>query len=133
MHGTCKPYRATGFGVVVVFRGGELLGFGFGTSPSHIASAAAAELWALRFVLSLNPFPPKVKTYCQSIISAARRGTSAVTHHSRQHARAWTGIVEFVGDDVSSLVTNGLVVWVLVVRPDEGANDAGHARRRIAN
>ncbi len=68
--------RCIGFGmVVVVGQSGALLGYGYGSPPSRITTAAAAELWAIDFVLVLNPSTPLIKTDCMSIITAARRGT----------------------------------------------------------
>ena len=73
--GKWTQLRCTGFGVVVVSQGGALLGYGYGSPPSRITTAAAAELWAVDFVLALNPCAPMIKTDCMSIITAARRGT----------------------------------------------------------
>ena len=64
--------RCIGFGVVVVSNEGKLLGYGYGSPPSRIATAAAAELWAIDFVISVNAFPPKMKTDCMSILTSAR-------------------------------------------------------------
>ena len=58
--GKWAPLRCTGFGVVVVSQCGALLGYGYGSPPSRITTAAAAELWAVDFVLALE-------THTQSI------------------------------------------------------------------
>jgi len=104
--------RCTGFGVVVVSNEGKLLGYGYGSPPSRIATAAAAELWAIDFVISLNAFPPKMKTDCMSILTSARGGTIAATCASRPLARLWRNIAENVGIDISTLLKDGLLTWV---------------------
>ena len=85
--GQTSVFRCTGFGVVVVAASGELLGFGYGTPPSRIATAAAAELWAVDFVLAANPTAPRMKTDCLSIITAARSGVKSATSAARPLAR----------------------------------------------
>jgi hypothetical protein len=110
--GNWMAFRATGFGVVVVSAKGKLIGYGFGSPPSRIATAAAAELWAIDFVIGVNAFPPKMKTDCMSILSAARAGTAAVTAASRPLARLWKKIAENISIDVSELVRNGIISWV---------------------
>ena len=69
--GSCRQLRATGFGLVVVAEDGELLGYGFGTPPTRIATAAAAELWAIQVAMSLSPSLPRIKTDCLSILTSA--------------------------------------------------------------
>ena len=110
--GKWAPLRCTGFGVVVVSQCGALLGYGYGSPPSRITTAAAAELWAVDFVLALNPCAPMIKTDCMSIITAARRGTECVTDASRPLARLWRSIADSLDDDVGALVEQGALTWI---------------------
>ena len=110
--GRWAPLRCTGFGVVVVALSGALIGFGFGTPPNRITTAAAAELWAIDFVLGINPTPPKIKTDCMSIIAAARTGTKMVTDASRPLARLWRSIEDSLDGDIGVLVRDGHLNWI---------------------
>ena len=56
LNGPWKPYRSTGFGVVVTSEAGHLLGFGNGAPPPWCKTAASAEAWALQTILSITPF-----------------------------------------------------------------------------
>ena len=104
VHGQWKPLRCTGFGIVVVASDGKLLGYGYGTPPTRIATAAAAELWAIDFVLAMRPSPPRMKADCMSILSAARGGSHAATSAARPLARLWRSIEDFLDGDVSHLL-----------------------------
>jgi len=57
--GAWSQLRATGFGLVVVYQSGELIGYGFGAPPTRIATAAAAELWGDPHCDGAFPFPPQ--------------------------------------------------------------------------
>ena len=79
-----------------------------GGSPlSRITIVAAAELWAVDFVLALNPCAPMIKIDCMSIITAARRGTQCVTDASRPLARLWRSVADSLDGDVGALVEQG--------------------------
>ena len=60
--GSWKQLRASGFGLVVVATNGELIGYGFGTPPTRVTTAAAAELWAIQVAMLLSPTLPNIKT-----------------------------------------------------------------------
>ena len=77
--GRCTALRAMGFAIVVVARSGELLGYGFGEPPSRIATAAAAQLWAIQTVLALCPCTPQIKADCLPILTTAAVGTAQAT------------------------------------------------------
>ena len=111
--GRWTALRCTGFGVVVVAEDGQLLGYGFGTPPTRIATAAAAELWAIDFVLSCNPRPPKIKTDCMSILTAARSGSESATSASRPLARLWRSIQDSLDGDIFTLIDQDLLSWIL--------------------
>ena len=110
--GKWTQLRCTGFGVVVVSQSGALLGYGFGTPPSRITTAAAADLWAVDFVLAMNPCAPMINTDCMSIITAARRGTQSVTDASRPLARLWRSVADSLDGDVGMLAELGLLSWI---------------------
>jgi len=110
--GKWAPLRTTGFGIAVVASDGELIGFGYGTPPSRIYTAAAAELWAIAAIIDMCPFPPKMKTDCLSLISAAKAGTVSATDGSRQLARMWKAIAANLGADISALVLHGRLTWI---------------------
>jgi hypothetical protein len=112
LNGRWKELRVTGFGIVVATREGRLLGYGFGWPPSWCATAAAAEAWALQTVISICPFPPAIRTDCQSLLDTARAGTMSATTAKKPLARVWQLIADCVGADVSSLMTGGLLVWL---------------------
>ena len=110
--GIWRQLRTTGFGLVVVSEQGELLGYGSGSPPSRVSTAACAELWAILVALSMRPALPRIKTDCLSILTSARAGNAAVTGHHKMLARIWNSITAIVGDDVSSMVESGLWQWV---------------------
>ena len=110
--GKWTMFRTTGFGIAVVASDGELLGFGYGTSPTRIYTAAAAELWALATIIDMSPFPPTTKTDCMSLITVAKAGTTSATNGSRQLARLWKAIATNLGTDISDLVRNGRLTWI---------------------
>ena len=87
--GQTNPFRCTGFGIVVTSAQGELLAYGLGWPPSWCDTAAAAEAWALQFVVCSCPFLPDIRTDCQALISTAASGTKEATHHGRPLARIW--------------------------------------------
>jgi hypothetical protein len=104
--------RSTGFGIVVVSKSGKLLGFGYGAPPSRIATAAAAELWAIDFALSTSPTAPRMKTDCMSILTAARGGSVSATAASRPLARIWRSIEDSLDGDLASLMNDGRLSWI---------------------
>ena len=91
LYGKWKPYRTTGFAVVVVHQG-TLIGYGNGSPPHWCNTAAAAEAWALATVLSQCPFVPHMRTDCMSLLRAAEGGQESSTNAKRQLARIWNAI-----------------------------------------
>ena len=107
-----KYYRATGFGVVVASRDGELLGYGLGNAPGWCSTAASAEAWALQVVLSQCPFPPQMRTDCLSLLKTAEHGAASATASSRMLARIWSLMASHLDGDIASLVGSGNLVWM---------------------
>ena len=112
INGGQVDFRATGIGIAVVSDDGELIGYGYGSPPSWVATAAAAELWATETVLSNTPFPPKIKTDCLSILTAAHGGSQTAERHDRSLARLWRSIRGIIGQDARSLIDNGNLCWI---------------------
>ena len=71
LNGRWKALRATGFGIAVVSKQGDLLAYGLGCPPSWCSTAAAAEVWAVQVILTLCPFAPQMHTDCMAIITIA--------------------------------------------------------------
>ena len=55
LNGRRKAVKATGFGIAVVSKHGDLLAYGLGRPPSWCSTAAAAEVWAVQVILTLCP------------------------------------------------------------------------------
>ena len=91
---------------------GVLLAFGFGRPPARCKTAAAAEAWALYIVLDENAFMPHVRTDCQSLLSAAMAGSAIAGGADKVLGRIWRDIASIVGDDVSTIVSSGKLVWL---------------------
>jgi hypothetical protein len=112
LDGKWKALRCAGFGIVVVSATGDLLGYGLGWPPSWCTTAAAAEAWALQFVVDYCPFVPAIRTDCQALVTTAASGTPSATHHTRPLARVWKRIAHSAGDDIADMVSCGKLVWV---------------------
>ena len=112
LHRQWKALRVTGFGVAIVSQHGDLLAYGLGWPPSWCSTAAAAETWALQFILRATPFPPTMKTDCLSLLATCRLGSKRATHHSRVLARVWVAISEAMDIDITALHEQGNLVWV---------------------
>jgi len=110
LHGKWLQYRSTGFGIVVATSDGDLLGYGHGAPPHWCSTAAAVETWAIQTILSVCPFPPQMRTDCQSILKIAAEGSAKATHASRQLARLWVRIDAILEQDVACLVHTGVLV-----------------------
>jgi hypothetical protein len=110
LDGKWKPLRATGFGVAVVARDGQLLGFGQGSPPSWCYTAAAAEAWALQVVVGMCPMPPAMRTDCLSLLRTAEDSISNATAPSKQLARVWQMIITALDGNLQCLA--GLLVWM---------------------
>jgi hypothetical protein len=87
LDGEHVDFRAVGFAIVVVAPDGSLAAFGFGVPPSWVATAAAAEAWALHIALTQSLFPPMLRTDCQCILTVAGEGTAQATAATRPLAR----------------------------------------------
>lgn len=112
LNGTWKPYRSTGFGVVVTSRDGQLLGYGNGMPPHWCKTAASAEAWALCTILMITPFPPQMRTDCLSLLATAREGHAKATDPRSPLARIWCMISGALEGDLEQLDGGGLLVWM---------------------
>jgi hypothetical protein len=112
LDGEWNDFRAVGFAIVVVSDSQELLGYGHGCPPRWCNTAAAAEAWALSMALRLCPFPPPMKTDCLALLRTAEGGLASATASSRPLARIWSHIGNAMDGNISSLVVDGLLVWM---------------------
>ena len=112
LDGEWVDFRAAGFAVVVVAADGSLAGYGRGCPPEWCSTAAAAEAWALAFVLSANAFPPHIRTDCQALLSTAELGAQKAASASRPLARIWAAVANALDGDLNRLVREGLLVWM---------------------
>ena len=55
---------------------------------------------------------PNVRTDCQSLLSAAMAGTAIAGGADKVLGRIWRDIANIVGDDVSTIVSSGKLVWL---------------------
>ena len=99
-------YRTTGFAIVVVAPGGDLVAYGYGAPPSWCTTAAAAEAWALHMALALTAFPPFLRTDCQSLLKTAAEGTAQAHEASRPLARIWKLIADSLDGNIAILIIN---------------------------
>ena len=112
INGSWKSFRSTGFGIVVASTDGELLGCGNGVRPHWCMTAASTEAWALRTVLEVTPFPPKMRTDCLSLLTTARAGKAKATDPRKKLARIWCQIVEILGTNLEQLTQGDTLVWM---------------------
>ena len=112
LNGKWAPLRATGFGVAVVSKRGQLLGFGRGTPPHWCSTAAAAEAWALQEVLAMLPFPPHMRTDCQALLATLESGTGASGAANKPLARIWKYIANILGGCFRPMVEDDKLVWM---------------------
>ena len=112
LNGKWLPIRATGFGIAIVSAAGKLLGCGRGTPPHWCSTAAAAEAWALQFVLLLVPFPPQMRTDCQALLATLQQPVQNATAASRQLARIWVTVASALGGCFKSFAGANQLVWM---------------------
>jgi len=112
LNGRWKPYRSTGFGLVVTGADGQLLAYGRGQPPHWCRTAAAAEAWALCSVVTQAPFVPSVRTDCLSLITTAAAGIHKATEPRRLLARIWVLIGIALDGDIQQLGDSSTLVWV---------------------
>jgi hypothetical protein len=112
LDGKLIDFRAVGYAIVVVGPDGSLAGFGFGVPPTWVATAAAAEAWALHIALTQSLFPPLLRTDCQSLLTIAAEGSAQATAASRPLARIWALIAGSLDGDTAKLVRDGLLAWM---------------------
>ncbi len=109
LHDAFKVFgSALGFGVVIVSAEGDLLAVGCGRPPVCIWDAAGAELWAFYFVVSTNPFVPKVYTDCKGVLDGWQEGFESCTTVKKKLARTWRLIgaaLDFNFEQAASLTT----------------------------
>ena len=104
--------RAVGFALVIISRSLGLLAMGGGTTPWWCNTAAAAEAWALYITLSLNMFPPQMRTDCYALLTTAEGGIASATMASRPLARVWSLIGKAADNRIEALVQERLLVWI---------------------
>lgn len=112
LNGKWKPYRSTGFGIVVTGADGQLLAYGRGQPPHWCKTAAAAEAWALCSVVTQAPFVPSIRTDCLSLIATAAAGIHKATEPRRLLARIWVLIGIALDGDIQQLAHSTALVWV---------------------
>ena len=112
LNGRWKPYRSTGFGLVVTAADGQLLAYGRGQPLHSCKTAAAAEAWALRSVVAQAPFVPNIRTDCLSLITIAAAGIHKATGPRRLLARLWVLIGMALDGDIKQLGNKTTSVWV---------------------
>ena len=87
--GPSRLLGVTGFAIVVVAEDGSLLGCAHGAPPAWVATAGAAEAFALYKVLAVNPFVPTIVTDCLGVLQTLQRGSTTATAANRVNARLW--------------------------------------------
>jgi hypothetical protein len=112
LNGKWKPYRTTGFGVVVTTADGDLVGYGHGVPPHWCGTAAAAEAWALYSVIAQSPFLPAMRTDCLTLIATAALGVQKATEPRRQLARVWQLIATALEGQLEQLADHRMLVWL---------------------
>ena len=111
LNGKWGPYKSTGFGIVVVTRERDLIGYGKGTPPGWCSTASAAEAWALQTILTCS-FPPQLRSGCLSLLRPAAEGTAKATEAGKPLARIWKTITHALDGNVTVLSTNCLLTWL---------------------
>ncbi len=112
LNGTWRPFRATGFGIVVTSADGHLLAYGRGQPPHWCRTAAAAEAWALCSVVTQAPFLPAIRTDCMSLITTAASGIARATEPRKLLGRIWVLIGTALDGDLQKLTDGSTLVWV---------------------
>ena len=112
LNGKWKPYRTTGFGVVVTAENGDLVGYGHGVPPHWCRTAAAAEAWALHSVIAQSPFLPAMRTDCLTLIATAALGVQQATEPRRPLARVWQLIAVALEGQLERLADHRMLVWL---------------------
>ena len=112
LHGRWRPYRATGFGIVVTTGNGHLVAYGQGQPPHWCKTAASAEAWALCNVVSQAPFLPSMRTDCLSLITTAAAGIAKATEPRKVLARIWALIGMALDGDIQKLSDSSTLIWV---------------------
>ena len=112
LDGKWKPYRSTGFGIVVTSPDGDLLAYGRGQPPHWCKTAAAAEAWALCKVLHSTAFLPGCRTDCLSLIATAAGGVSRATDSRKVLAQIWVMVCNALDGELHRLADNSALVWI---------------------
>ena len=112
LNGRWRPYRCTGFGLVVIGAEGQLLAYGRGQPPHWCKTAAAAEALALCYVVTQAPFVPSIRTDCLSLISTAAAGIHKATEPRKLLARVWVLIGTALDGDLQQRGDSSTLVWV---------------------
>ena len=80
--------------------------------PSTVATAPAAEAWALWFVTTLCRFMPPVVTDCIALLRTAEGGAAAATAAARPLVGVWVRIASALDGDLTPLAAGGRLVWM---------------------
>ena len=117
LDGNWTEFRAVGFGIVVVAPDRSLAAYGMGAPPEWCRTAASAEAWALHIALLESPFPPKLRTDCQCLLSTASEGAAQATAAARPLARIWRLIASSTDGRIEALTQHGNLVWMPAHQP----------------
>ena len=90
----------------------DLVAFGNAVPPPWVRTSAAAELWAVMLVLSINLMPPENLRDCMSILTTAAQGAARATAPSCALAAIWSLISVVVEEDLLALVTTKRLKWM---------------------
>ncbi len=112
LNGKWKPFRTTGYGIVLTLADGRLIGYGYGKPPHWCRTAAAAEAWALHQVLAQSEFVPCMRTDCLALIATAAAGVTRATNPRKQLARTWSLIAHILDGDLQQLANHCMLVWM---------------------
>ena len=131
LDGSWIEYRAVGFAVVVVAPDRSLAAYGMGAPPSWCKTAASAEAWALHIALLESPFPPKLRTDCQCLLTTASEGAAHATAPTRPLARIWGLIASSLDGKVESIIQHGNLVWMPAHQPLSAINTASLSNGKL--
>ena len=109
-HAETWETATTGCGAAVIKCDGTLVAYAHATPPPWVRTASAAEAWALKLVVSVCPFVPKILTDCMALVNAAQAGVQASTAASRVTARIWNDMSYCLDGDFNHL--RGMLVWL---------------------
>ena len=80
--------------------------------PTSVRTSTAAEAWALRIVVMLSPFPPRVITDCKCLLTTAMMGAAAATSSRSALAATWSAIAAALDGDLRGYVVRRQLRWM---------------------